>query len=1065
MRLLKLRVRNIASLRGEHTIDFSEIQRQSPLFAITGETGAGKSTILNSIGLSLYGRLFKTSLQSSDVVTLGEKDGQIDLILTVKGKNYLASWRTRVRKQNGEAYATPPSPSRELYELQGDEFDSPKRIAVSKIEDILNLDFDQFSKCVILNQGEFARFLTSSFTERKDILEKLYPGEVLENLSRTLRSELAEIEKNLSDLEINLSTLEEESSGLENLTQKIEEFKNKLSLDEVILSHVEKTKNHFISLINYQRNFLDTNRKITISKNDLSDLTTKQNTFLLNVRKNEEAFLEAQKEELQERPKLLELLEKEKELNLSHERLKVLEKKLLELTQEEKLHQEKKKTLELRFLELKTEKEKLSPYLTQSFEELKTHQSNIEEVFEKFHELTLLEQETQSVQQKLKEVELSGKESSKKLEDLRASLLTFSPDLENELEEIKKTKLKLQELSDTKQKALLKYQSIEEDLKKLQLQQNSSIERSSWLDNHSKDLESEIKNLESSLKLSQLMEAVEVCLNHVDSACPVCHSDLSSGQINHLKKDFKKIDPQMRTRLQEASKTLLKYQEEASFTKKTLKEISEDIKAKEALKESLSQNAHIEIASTSEIETQLALAQKKIWDRDKLLQDEKRIQLETQEARTLYRDTKVKLTTSETRLKESQERINLLTSELSSIFPTGLTKENIQSLKNELKHFKNLDVVEKQIDKNSQEIIYEEKVYARFLTEKSSVEAEKIHLQEANIQIQNHLKEKLGDLKASDKLSVLSALVKKFQDQWKADENLLKAEQLKMKEIQGRLYNYEELKKDFEIRFSQEKQNVRDSGLRGLTHSTEIFQSFAHLSVDLETPEELLTPLETLLQNHESAHKNSLLDLRDKVSQLSSQKDASEKRQDKMSLLRLKKKEILEKFNRLARLESILGKDELRTFVLALVEENLITQTNKELELLCQGRYEIVHQTRGMKMAPEFFILDKFREGGLRKVSTLSGGETFMVSLAMALGLAEMTRGQAEIDSLFIDEGFGTLDQDSLTDVLEVLNQIQTRGLMVGIISHIKTLTQSLPVNLLLNKRSDGTSSIKVTYN
>ena len=85
-----------------------------------------------------------------------------------------------------------------------------------------------------------------------------------------------------------------------------------------------------------------------------------------------------------------------------------------------------------------------------------------------------------------------------------------------------------------------------------------------------------------------------------------------------------------------------------------------------------------------------------------------------------------------------------------------------------------------------------------------------------------------------------------------------------------------------------------------------------------------------------------------------------------------------------------------------------------------------------------------------------------MVSLAMALGLAEMTRGTAEIDTLFIDEGFGTLDQESLEDVLDVLNQIQTRGLMVGIISHVKHLTDSIPVNLVLNKKRDGTSSVSI---
>jgi len=83
----------------------------------------------------------------------------------------------------------------------------------------------------------------------------------------------------------------------------------------------------------------------------------------------------------------------------------------------------------------------------------------------------------------------------------------------------------------------------------------------------------------------------------------------------------------------------------------------------------------------------------------------------------------------------------------------------------------------------------------------------------------------------------------------------------------------------------------------------------------------------------------------------------------------------------------------------------------------------------------------------------------------MAMALAELTRGHAEIDSLFIDEGFGTLDQDSLEDVLTVLNQIQTRGLLVGIISHVKVLTDSLAVNLHLTKKQNGNSSLKLIFN
>ena len=67
MRLIKLKIKNIASLKNEHYIDFSFIQNQAPLFAITGETGAGKSTILNAIGLVLYGKIYKNNVNQNDV--------------------------------------------------------------------------------------------------------------------------------------------------------------------------------------------------------------------------------------------------------------------------------------------------------------------------------------------------------------------------------------------------------------------------------------------------------------------------------------------------------------------------------------------------------------------------------------------------------------------------------------------------------------------------------------------------------------------------------------------------------------------------------------------------------------------------------------------------------------------------------------------------------------------------------------------------------------------------------------------------------------------------------------
>ncbi len=86
MRLIKLKVKNIASLKGEHEINFAEISGQSPLFAITGETGAGKSSILNSIGLVLYGKVYKSNVTQNDLVTEFGSASRVSEFLSAKRK-------------------------------------------------------------------------------------------------------------------------------------------------------------------------------------------------------------------------------------------------------------------------------------------------------------------------------------------------------------------------------------------------------------------------------------------------------------------------------------------------------------------------------------------------------------------------------------------------------------------------------------------------------------------------------------------------------------------------------------------------------------------------------------------------------------------------------------------------------------------------------------------------------------------------------------------------------------------------------------------------------------------
>jgi exonuclease SbcC len=95
-------------------------------------------------------------------------------------------------------------------------------------------------------------------------------------------------------------------------------------------------------------------------------------------------------------------------------------------------------------------------------------------------------------------------------------------------------------------------------------------------------------------------------------------------------------------------------------------------------------------------------------------------------------------------------------------------------------------------------------------------------------------------------------------------------------------------------------------------------------------------------------------------------------------------------------------------------------------------------------------------------MESLSGGESFLASLALALGLSEFASHHHPIDSLFIDEGFGTLDSDSLEIALSALENLQARGKTIGVISHVDLLKERLGVRIDVVRGLDGTSSLRV---
>lgn len=152
------------------------------------------------------------------------------------------------------------------------------------------------------------------------------------------------------------------------------------------------------------------------------------------------------------------------------------------------------------------------------------------------------------------------------------------------------------------------------------------------------------------------------------------------------------------------------------------------------------------------------------------------------------------------------------------------------------------------------------------------------------------------------------------------------------------------------------------------------------------------------------------------------------------------------------------SQDAFNNFAQGLTLSFLIAQANIRLQKL-NPRYSI---RKKPETDLDFEVIDHYQADNNRGVSTLSGGEKFLVSLSLALGLSDLASRNVQIDSLFVDEGFGTLDPETLDTVITALENLQASGKMIGVISHVQELKERLTTQIQLKKQSNGFSKIQV---
>ena len=192
--------------------------------------------------------------------------------------------------------------------------------------------------------------------------------------------------------------------------------------------------------------------------------------------------------------------------------------------------------------------------------------------------------------------------------------------------------------------------------------------------------------------------------------------------------------------------------------------------------------------------------------------------------------------------------------------------------------------------------------------------------------------------------------------------------------------------------------------------------------------------------------------LQRRIGSLTADLERLEQMLERAKALRAELKGAQANFDTYRQLSLDLRGDRFQEFLMTRVQSDLARRASHIVRTVTDGRYDLRLE------AGEYQVLDAWSDGGPRSARTLSGGETFIASLALALALSDTVAGSHALGALFLDEGFGGLDRETLDAVARVLEALSHEGRMVGIITHVQELSERMPARLLVHKGPDGSA-------
>ncbi len=1013
MKILKLNFSNLNSLKGKFSIDFeSPALANAGLFAITGPTGAGKSTILDAITLALYSytsrlqEITKTTIEDKKgIITRGTKEAYAEITFLSNGEKYLSQWSAGLTKNE-----TLRSIMLKVSIEKNGEFvpitDKLKE-SRAKIIEIIGLTQEQFTQAIVLSQGKFDEFLKARDADRYKLLEIITGTGFFREIGKLAFQRFNLIKEDIKNLNGKMGMISVMSEDELNLFQKEQQYLQKIQaeLNELMLTLESKkhTKEKII-LLEKDTMILEVEQQELIKKElELSSskqkLSAHERTESIMPTWNEGLVLEkeisAEKKKKDDASNAVALLNKQCDGILQLFKIESGEEtdaKNFETSLENFYNKVSAIDIELTKIEagIDAGKTTLNGALSNFPEPFKKDIKPIAKEIEKLNQYLHKKQEEMMstplpVGINMEDPELAIKIQQQRILNLIDCATSFSDNLKKEKEKF--------EEGETHKKQGAALASVEKELDEL----NNKIEKEN----------SKLETLKQAVDANNAVMSMEIQRQSLveGSACPCC------GSLQH---PFTKDLPQLNNAIEK----------EYNIYKTAVNKLNEEFKTKTREEDRL--EIHLQNIEKNILQFSQAAEETKINLIKKL--DKLGLPASTEKEAI------------DSAVLEAEENKNLIGMHRDWQFVEPRIVAFIDDLKNYLALTENLNA-----KKSERDSLYKGASIGKMRNELSNswiktittIQSQKDALKAADTNI-NRLHNEINSVNADLTVSIAQAGFEHVD----AFKNAMMDSA-----------NVQQIRKS--ITEFNEKKSVHAGKKDQTSKNLEIEKEKDDAAVSLEIVKEEIT------EKKEIQHKNIL---RQGEIKKALDVDAENKSRHSNILLEIEQKKKEESLYSI--LNFYIGDATGNTFnniVQRITMKHLFGLANLRLETL-MDRYQLELG----KEADEdsIWVIDTYMGDEWRTIDSVSGGERFVISLALALALSDMASQNVRIDSMFIDEGFGSLSPDDLYNAINMLERMQVEGdKLVGIISHVESLKERIGTQIVVEKLQNGESTISLKYN